>query len=134
MTTRYAVLIYGDEAREESPAERQAAIEAYDAYTRMLNDSGKNNGGEALHPTSTATTVRVREGQTQTTDGPFMESKEVLGGFYLISAEDIDEAITLAAQCPGAATGAVELRPLVEWAADGSPVSADASDRATASV
>lgn len=114
---QYAVLIYDDEAAWDTYApERQKEIrDAYWAYTDMLKSSGKGNAGEALHAQGTATTIRVRDGQTLTTDGPFMESKEALGGFYVIEAADLDEAIGLAAQCPGAATGAVEVRPVVDW-------------------
>jgi hypothetical protein len=89
----------------------------YDDYTKMLRDEGHFLAGEALQPTSTATTVRVREGQTLTTDGPFAETKEALGGFYLIEARDLDEALRLGGACPGAKWGSIEVRPIVEFAA-----------------
>ncbi len=113
--TTYAVLIYGDENVELDEAGAKAEMAAYYAYSDMLDKSGAGNEGEALHHTSTATTVRVRVGQTLTTDGPFMETEEVLGGFYLIKADDLDAAIALAAQCPGAKTGSVEVRPVVDF-------------------
>ena len=74
--------------------------------------------GEALHPTSAATTVRVRDGKTITTDGPYAETKEALGGFYLIEAANLDEAIEAAARIPGALHGAIEVRPIFEFAAE----------------
>lgn len=115
----YAVLIYGDETAELSEAEGKAEMDAYEAYTAMLAGSNAAPTGEALHPTSTATTVRVRDGQTLTTDGPFMETKEVLGGFYVIHADDLDAAIGLAARCPGALRGSVEVRPVVDFSQPG---------------
>lgn len=114
---QYAVLIYSDETAVWSDEQQKEVMDAYWAYSGMLTESGKGNAGEALHPTSTATTIRVRDGQTLTTDGPFVESKEALGGFYVIEAADIDDALALAAQCPGARTGAVELRPVVDFSA-----------------
>lgn len=115
--TEYAVLIYSDETDEGTPEQQKEMHDAYWAYTEMLTNSGASKGGEALHPTSTATTVRVRDGKTLTTDGPFIESKEALGGFYLITADDLDRAIELAAQCPGAVHGAVEVRPVIDFSA-----------------
>lgn len=112
---QYAVLIYTDENAETTEAEDKEVMDAYWAYTEMLTSSGAGNAGEALYPTSTATTVRVRDGKTLTTDGPFIESKEALGGFYIVNADDLDRAIELAAQCPGAAAGAVEVRPVVDF-------------------
>ncbi|MGI8692418.1 MAG: YciI family protein [Geodermatophilaceae bacterium] len=114
---QYAVLIYSDESEVWTPEQDQEVMDAYWAYSDMLSTSGKGNGGEALHPTSTATTVRVRDGKTLTTDGPFVESKEALGGFYIVQADDLDGAIELAAQCPGAKYGAIEVRPVVDFSA-----------------
>ena len=91
----------------------------YNAYTAMLRERGAYAGGEALQPVTTATTVRVRDGETFTTDGPFAETKEALGGFYLIDAADLDEALALAAACPGARYGSIEVRPIVEFGAAG---------------
>lgn len=119
--TKYALLIYTEEDQDMTPEQQKAEMDGYWAFTEMLTETKKGDAGEALHHTSTATTVRVREGRTLTTDGPFMETKEALGGFYLLDAADLDEAIALAAKCPGAGNGSIELRPLVDWAADGSP-------------
>ncbi len=118
---RYVILIY-DEASANPPAEPpppdvQAAVMGdYDAYTGLLRDRGAFQAGEALQPVQTATTVRVRDGRTMTTDGPFAETKEALGGFYLIDARDLDEALELAAKCPGARLGSIEVRPVWELA------------------
>ena len=92
-------------------------MEEYNAYTRMLRDNGRYVAGEALQPTATATTVRIRDGQTLTTDGPFAETKEALGGFYLVEAKDLDEALTLGGACPGAKWGSIEVRPIVDFSA-----------------
>jgi hypothetical protein len=85
------------------------------AFTKETFDRGVNRGGEALEPVQTATTVRVREGRTLTTDGPFAETKEELGGFYLLECNDLDEAIEWAAKIPGAQTGSVEVRPVMNY-------------------
>jgi len=114
---QYAVLIYSDESAVWDEKKNKEVMDAYWAYTNMLTSSGEGDAGEALHPTSTATTVRVRDGKTLTTDGPFMESKEALGGFYIIKADGLDGAIALAAKCPGAEHGAVEVRPVVDFSA-----------------
>jgi hypothetical protein len=123
---QYAVLIYSDETEQWSPEQEKEVTDAYWAYTDMLTSSGQGDAGEALHPTSTATTVRVRDGKTLTTDGPFIESKEALGGFYIVNADDLDGAIELAAQCPGAAHGAVEVRPVIDFSAGASAWPGDA--------
>ena len=114
---QYLLLIYGDEAADANvaPAEQAAVMDEYWAYTAALREAGVNQGGEALHPTSSATTVRVREGQTVTTHGPFAETAEQLGGYYLISADNLDQAIEWAAKCPGARHGSIEIRPVVDW-------------------
>jgi hypothetical protein len=117
---RYLLLIYTPEVDPSTvaPEVQQAEFAAYDALTRELRDSGANLGGEALEPTSTATTVRVRDGQVQTTDGPFAETKEALGGYYLVEAKDLDEAISWAAKIPGAKNGAIEVRPIWEFGSE----------------
>ncbi len=114
---RYLLLIYSNEAAgaQASQAEQEAVMGAYWAFTNEVNEAGVNLGGEALQPTSTATTVRVRDGKTLTTDGPFAETKEQLGGYYIIKADNLDEAIAWAAKIPGAQIGSVEVRPIVEW-------------------
>ena len=117
---QYVILIYSEEGAQPRDAERVGAggmMVEYNDYTKMLRDRGALKAGEALQPTSSATTVRVRDGQTLTTDGPFAETKEALGGFYQIEAADLDEALRLAAACPGAKWGTIEVRPIVEFAA-----------------
>jgi hypothetical protein len=120
---RYAILIYDTETANPSPEPPDPELygqvmSAYNAYTQMLRDRGAFLGGEALQPNPTATTLRLKDGQTVTTDGPFAETKEGLGGFYLIEAKDLDEALELAAQCPGIRAGAIEVRPI--WDTSGS--------------
>ena len=122
---RYALLIYTAEATEQPPDDViQAEIDGYNAFTTHLRDRGAYDAGEALDPTSTATTVRVRDGKTLTTDGPYVETKEALGGFYVVQAADLDEAIAYAAMIPGAQHGAIEVRPIYEWTAEGETVGA----------
>ena len=114
---RYVALIYTNEAEDmkASQAEQQAEMAAYNAFGAAVDASGARLGGEALHPTSAATTVRVRDGKVMTMDGPFAETKEQLGGYYLLKCKDLDEAIELAAMIPGAKKGSIEIRPVVEW-------------------
>jgi hypothetical protein len=112
---KYALLIYSDEARDEynslSEDEQKAIMGEYFAISGLPGTVG----GAELEPAATATTVRVQDGQTLTTDGPFAETKEVLGGFYLFEADDLDAALEVAARVPAARMGgAVEVRPLVE--------------------
>jgi hypothetical protein len=118
---RYLLAIYGDEQRfaTATEAENAAVSEAYNAFTKDIVDRGLFQSGEALQPTSTATTVRVRDGRTLTTDGPFAETKEQFGGYYLVDCKDLDEAIELAARIPGAATGSIEVRPVMEFPEQG---------------
>jgi hypothetical protein len=118
---RYLLLIYEPERPPElevPQAERDAEMAAYGAFTQEVRDRGLFQGGEALQPSATATTVRVRDGRTDTTDGPFAETKEVLGGFYLLDCRDLDEAISAAAKIPAAKRGSIEVRPVWEWTAE----------------
>jgi hypothetical protein len=116
---RYLLLIYTRESTEAVPDEvRQKEQAAYGAFTADIRARGIFQAGEALEPTSTATTVQVRDGRTITTDGPFAETKEALGGFYMIEAKDLDEAIELAARIPAAQHGSIEVRPIMELPAD----------------
>jgi hypothetical protein len=109
---KYALLIYSDGAEFESLSEaEQHAV--YDEYMAVSAAPGVFGGAE-LDATDTATTVRVRDGETLTTDGPFAETKEVLGGLYLFEADNLDDAIAVAARIPAARTGSIEVRPLVE--------------------
>ncbi len=113
---QYILLIYGVEPTGAPSAEDfQKEMDAYNAYGKMLQDRKAFVAGEALHPVSSATTVRVRSGKTTTTDGPFAETKEQLGGYYVVNAKDLDEAIEFAAACPGAKVGSMEVRPLVDF-------------------
>jgi hypothetical protein len=107
-------LIYGEEGRWDSATEeeRNAVYERYRAFGQQAGN--KVVDGAELASSRTATTVRVRDGETSVTDGPFAETKETLGGFYVLECGDLEEATALAAQIPGAATGAVELRPAAE--------------------
>jgi hypothetical protein len=112
---QYLLLIYTAEPSEAAPQDEMLAeVHEYDAFTKWTIERGLFKGGEALHPTSAATTVRVRDGRTITTDGPFAETKEALGGYYLIEARDLDEAIDAAARIPGARRGSIEVRPIFE--------------------
>ena len=112
---RYALLIYAAEPTESMPDEVVAEMmSSYDVFTEEIRTSGALQAGEALHPTASATTVRVQDGQVLTTDGPFAETKEALGGLYIVSAADLDEAIAMAARIPGARFGSVEVRPILE--------------------
>ena len=125
---RYLLLIYQEESTEPVPDEvAKAVMNQYAAVTQEIRDRGLWQAGEALEPTTTATTVRVRNGQTLTTDGPFAETKEALGGFYLIDARDLDEAIEIAAKIPAASVGSMEIRPIWELPSDYAADLAEAS-------
>jgi hypothetical protein len=87
----------------------------YNVFTKAINDAGINLGGEALLPAPMATTVQVKDGQTLTTDGPFAETKEGLGGFYILECKDLDDALAWAAKCPGSWYGKVEVRPVMTF-------------------
>jgi hypothetical protein len=114
---RYALLIYANEQAwaTQTEEEAQAQFQEYMAFTKDIVDRGIRQSGEALQPTATATTVRVRDGETMTTDGPFAETKEQLGGFYVVDCKDLDEAIEVAARIPDARNGSVEVRPIMEF-------------------
>ena len=107
---KYALLIYGD---PNAPGDADMHAE-YMKFTQEILESGEMVGGDALQAIDTATTVRVDGGKRTTTDGPFAETKEVLGGFYLVDVKDLDRAIELAAKIPGARTGSVEVRPVAD--------------------
>jgi hypothetical protein len=117
---KYALLIYDENTANPSPEPPDPAVwgkvmDEYNAFTKAITDAGINLGGEALQPNPTATTVRVRDGRTMTTDGPFAETKEGLGGFYLLDVPDLDAALDWAAKCPGSWYGSVEVRPVVDF-------------------
>jgi hypothetical protein len=111
---RYALLICTDEAADQalSPAEYETYMAGYAKFGEEMGRRGVLTGGERLKPTTDATSVQVRDGQTITSDGPFAETKEQIGGFYLIDCKDLDEAIEIAAKIPGASNGTVEVRPI----------------------
>jgi hypothetical protein len=119
---QYMLLIYGNQASwdDRSDEERGQMMQAYGDFTQELRDSGAMIAGDALEPTQTATTVRVQNDETLTTDGPFAETKEQLGGYYLIEADSLDEAIEWAAKIPGARHGSVEVRPVMVFEGNGS--------------
>jgi len=114
---RYLCLIYDDESKWGTmpKAEVDAMMGEYFAFTEGVKHSGHYVGGEALQPTQTATSVRVRNGKISATDGPFAETKEQLGGYYLINAKDLNDAIQVAAKIPAARIGTVEIRPIMEF-------------------
>jgi hypothetical protein len=118
---KYLCLIYGDETGFDSatPEQMSAVMAAYEAFGREVHESGAFLAGEGLQPTSAATTVRVRDGERVLTDGPFAETKEQLGGFYLLECGSLDEAIDLAAKIPGASNGSVEVRPVMDYEGTG---------------
>ncbi len=106
---KYLALIYSDEALDHP----EDIMEQYGAYTETIDKAGVHVGGEALEPVSTATSIRVRNGERQVTDGPFAETKEQLGGYYLLDCDSLDDAIKYAAMIPSAKYGTVEVRPLM---------------------
>jgi hypothetical protein len=115
---KYAILIYGDEAAGASapPEQQQAVMDEWWQYEgEVRKEEGLRLAGEALQPTSTATSVRLQNGDVVTTDGPFAETKEQLGGFYVLECKDLDEAIEWAGKCPGAKFGTIEVRPVMEF-------------------
>ncbi len=131
---RYLLLIYDEGSAATgtvpppSDEEVSKVMGDYNAFTQECRDRGVYEGGEALQSVASASTVRLRDGQTLITDGPFMETKEALGGFYLLNCRDLDEALELAAKCPGARFGSMEVRPI--W--EGPSESAEAAEEYSA--
>jgi hypothetical protein len=111
---KYLLMLYADElaGSKISKENMDIAMNAFDAWSQAMQKAGVLNTFSPLYPTSAATTVRVRDGKKTTTHGPFAETKEQLGGFYIIDAKNLDEALDWAAQCPGATWGSVEVRPM----------------------
>jgi hypothetical protein len=111
---QYLLLIYDaeQELAKMPPADMQKMHDDYMRFTQEIVQSGHHRAGNALQPASTATTVRTRNGKTTTTDGPFAETREQLGGFYLVEAANLDEALKIAARIPSARTGSIEVRPI----------------------
>ena len=118
---RYLLTIYTDESRYATmtPEESGRLMAEYGAFGQEAQEAGVLLGGEGLQPTATATTVRVRDGETLFTDGPFAETREQLGGYYLLECADLDEATRWAARIPDARAGAVEVRPVLDYEAIG---------------
>jgi hypothetical protein len=118
---KYLCTIYGDESQwgSATPEQISEVMAAYGAFGEEAGQAGVILAGEGLEPTSAATTVRVREGERVLSDGPFAETKEQLGGFYLLECDSLDEAIDWAAKIPGAASGSVEVRPVMNYEAAG---------------
>jgi hypothetical protein len=112
---QYLLLIYRNEAEQAKmdAAALQKMRGDYGAFTQSIIQSGHFKAGDGLQPISTATTVRVRDGRTLTTDGPFAETREQLGGYYLVEARDLDAALEIAARIPGAKFGSIEVRPIM---------------------
>ena len=114
---QYLLLIYEREADWNAISEKDkgAIFQEYMAFTQGIMKSGHHRAGDALQPVSTATTVRVRNGKTVTTDGPFAETREQLGGYYLVEAKDLDEATSIAARIPSVRHGSIEVRPVMVY-------------------
>ena len=114
---KYLCLIYDEEKKvgSMSKAEADAFMGEYFAFTEGIRKSGHYVAGEALQPVQTATSIRIRNGKLSTTDGPFAETKEQLGGFYLIDARDLNDAIQVAQRIPSAKLGTIEVRPVVDF-------------------
>jgi hypothetical protein len=114
---QYLLLIYENEAErgKRGDAGNAEMMTEYRAFTQGIIKAGQFKAGDALQPTSTATTVKVRGGKTLTTDGPFAETREQLGGYYLVEAKDLDEAIAVAARVPSAKVGSIEVRPIMVY-------------------
>ena len=113
----YLLMLYSQEGQWENMTDEAQgqAVAAYGAYTEALKQAGALVGANRLQPTSSATTVTIADGKTQILDGPYADTKEQLGGYYLISAPDIDAALAWAARCPGAGHGTIEVRPIFEY-------------------
>lgn len=114
---QYMLLIYGAESVEPAPGtpEFDAMLEGYATFSKEVTDAGAFIAGNALQSSSTATSVRVRNGESTITDGPFAETKETLGGYYLLECKDLDEALAYAAKIPSATYGSVEVRPVMNY-------------------
>jgi hypothetical protein len=113
---KYMLLIFSDPAAYADPAAGEKIFGEYNAFTNSIIESGELVSGDPLQGPDTATAVRVRGGSVSTTDGPFVETKEYLAGYYLVDVKDLDRAIELASQIPDAHTGAIEVRPVMDMA------------------
>jgi hypothetical protein len=131
---QYLLLLHADESgwSRMTKAEQEQGYAAYMAYTEALKKAGVYVGSNRLQPISTATTVKITNGKQQVLDGPFADSKEQLGGYYLIEAPDLDGAIAWAARCPGSSHGTIEVRPVWEMVANQYPSERSAAAQALA--
>ena len=113
---KYIILIYNSEANDKAMTQQEVGklMEAYGAYSQAMVKAGVMVGGERLKPTDTATTVRTKNGRTEVLNGPYADTREQLGGYYMIDVPDLDAAITWAARCPSSSNGTIEVRPI--WA------------------
>ena len=113
---QYILLIYASEAEQSrrTPEENAKNFEGYMSFTDSIKASGQLRAGDPLEPVSTATTVRVKSGKVVRTDGPFAETREKLGGYYIVEAKDLDEAVSIAARIPDAVGGSIEVRPIMK--------------------
>jgi hypothetical protein len=127
---QYMLLIYGPTEGGPSPEEMQAEMPKWYEYTQALQDAGVMVAGDALQPIDTATTVRVRDGETLITDGPFADTKEALGGYYIIDVPNLDDALKWAARIPNVHRGSVEVRPVMVFSDSDAPAGAQASAQA----
>src|SRR5437588_6887829 len=128
---KYMLLIYGNEAARQGASEKQMSemMAAYTAYTQAMRDSGAFVAGDPLQPSSTATTVRLADGRSKVLNGPYADTKEQLGGYYIIDVADLDAALSWAARCPAAGHGAVEVRPLLGTPSDASELAHGSDQR-----
>ena len=133
---QYLLMIYRSEAElfKMNDADRQKMTTEYGTFTQSIIQSGQFKAGDGLQPSTTATTVRVREGKVLTTDGPFAETREQLGGYFLVDAKDLDEAIGIAGSIPGARKGTVEIRPVLEVGQASGPVPSHAYQNQSESI
>jgi len=129
---KYLLTIYMDESTygDTTPEQARQVMAAYEAFGREVTEAGVMLGGEGLQASDTATTVRVRDGETVTSDGPFADTREQLGGYYLLDCRDLDEAIGWAAKIPGAQSGTVEVRPVMDYEAAGMSTAGEAHEGA----
>jgi hypothetical protein len=111
---QYLLMIYGDEAKmaKANKADNDKMLAAYGAYAEAMQKAGVMRGGARLRPTADASTVRLKDGKSSVLNGPYADTREQLGGYFMIEAADLDEALAWAARCPGAAMGSVEVRPI----------------------
>jgi hypothetical protein len=130
---KFLATIYGDESGWATATEEELAqvMRAYEAFGRDAAEAGVLLGGDALHPTPAGKTIRIRDGEQIVTDGPFAETKEQLGGYYLLECRDLDEAVAWGARIPGAHQGSVEVRPIMEFETSGDAIASSSATTAS---